>query len=625
MKTTILKVVGTYYYDAKAALINGALKKGAQLKLVADLNNEHDKHAVAVYAGGYKIGHLARDYAKKYQRLILENKIGRATVYSAEFLTGSNRVDLKVSISYEDDHQSHIADEAVDIPNTPGAYQILVDGVVRYIGSTANLNSRYCTHFSDLRRGVHSNNLLQEAYTRLGPKYFRFEIIAQVKAAAQALQLEEHEILRRHAAGEKLYNKTMTGEGYATHSKPSAESIADYGSATGATKTSGSKIYSSSAKKTEKDTLTPRSILFTQCATCGNSHEAYRMFKYKGKWECEPCRTYRAAAHEKAEQSRLDEVKRRREVELARKQQEQQERQREAESPFKGGEQEIDIDLPKEEHKSAKLQGEVRIPKDQKTYFLKGKKNIEHSPSVGLKVSFSVLAFVFIVSLIGSLESYYRSSPAPVGTVRSPQPNQSTQAQQEFVISAAREALILNNASPAIPALGLPANATLIEGGKNWICNEGYHQVRSTCVAEPASIRIGNTNSRDNLDTSWIYLGKSFGGGNKYVDENHIGDYGIQRYVKTRTVHNVTQRGVDRIGDDGNRFYDFTYPYKSRVMEVVIICSMGISATLYARYYSGDLPLSSGLVLIIDESEDLFWSNVSFEFEPEIYDRICKM
>lgn len=62
--------------------------------------------------------------------------------------------------------------------NNSGVYQIRnrVNGKV-YVGSSANMRKRRNTHFSDLRRGIHSNTHLQRAFNKYGEDSFIFEVL----------------------------------------------------------------------------------------------------------------------------------------------------------------------------------------------------------------------------------------------------------------------------------------------------------------------------------------------------------------------------------------------------------------------------------------------------------------
>lgn len=67
------------------------------------------------------------------------------------------------------------------IPKTSGIYKIDCTANKKvYIGSAVDLNSRWRTHISRLRRGVHMNRHLQSAFKKYGESAFVFEVIELV-------------------------------------------------------------------------------------------------------------------------------------------------------------------------------------------------------------------------------------------------------------------------------------------------------------------------------------------------------------------------------------------------------------------------------------------------------------
>lgn len=68
-----------------------------------------------------------------------------------------------------------------DIPSTSGIYRIVCTANKKiYIGSALNLYSRRNEHFSELRRNIHKNPHLQNAWNKYGEEAFSFEVLEQV-------------------------------------------------------------------------------------------------------------------------------------------------------------------------------------------------------------------------------------------------------------------------------------------------------------------------------------------------------------------------------------------------------------------------------------------------------------
>lgn len=99
-------------------------------------------------------------------------------------------------------------------PKDTGIY--LIENTVEkalYVGRTGhNIKQRIANHFISLRRGVHSNRLLQEAYDRLGPDAFTSQP-AEVGIPKEDLaEAERRWIHKLRAEGHTIYNVYDRGE-----------------------------------------------------------------------------------------------------------------------------------------------------------------------------------------------------------------------------------------------------------------------------------------------------------------------------------------------------------------------------------------------------------------------------
>ena len=71
-----------------------------------------------------------------------------------------------------------------------------------YIGSTSNYKSRWHTHRSTLRRGVHHSFILQKAWDKHGEKAFSFELLVvcpkaqRIEYETRLMSLESYNVLR---------------------------------------------------------------------------------------------------------------------------------------------------------------------------------------------------------------------------------------------------------------------------------------------------------------------------------------------------------------------------------------------------------------------------------------------
>lgn len=78
-----------------------------------------------------------------------------------------------------------------------GVYAILINDVIRYIGSASNLESRKSNHLSNLRHNKHSNKELQELFNEFGEEKFKFYALDYCNKSS--LYEMERQYMRIHA------------------------------------------------------------------------------------------------------------------------------------------------------------------------------------------------------------------------------------------------------------------------------------------------------------------------------------------------------------------------------------------------------------------------------------------
>ena len=88
--------------------------------------------------------------------------------------------------------------------NVCGIYKIICDEADFYIGSSKNIQQRFYKHRRELRKGVHKNEHLQNAYNKYGEKCFDLEIIEICNIDEQYLK-EQYYINLLHP----IYNKEL--------------------------------------------------------------------------------------------------------------------------------------------------------------------------------------------------------------------------------------------------------------------------------------------------------------------------------------------------------------------------------------------------------------------------------
>ena len=211
-KTVILKVVGTYYYQAAEAYRLGLLHEGSQITLGADIDNEYDKYAVVVSIKSFKLGHISKEYSQKYQILLLQDNILNAKVSSLTFPKNKNALTLKISISYRDSKKRNQSEKFLEFPEGSGVYKIVIGEIGSYIGSTENFRRRANQHLSQLKNKDHTNNALQSAFDAAGEKGFKFMVIENCNVD-KLVEKEKNQISFALRDGLYLFNKTLDGRG----------------------------------------------------------------------------------------------------------------------------------------------------------------------------------------------------------------------------------------------------------------------------------------------------------------------------------------------------------------------------------------------------------------------------
>jgi group I intron endonuclease len=225
-KTALLNVVGTFYNRAKEAYTDHELSDNAPIKLVAEVENQHDKNAVAVFSNNhkYKLGHINKKLAPKYQKLVLENRIISCAVFEAT--TVSNSIKLQISVTYEDDTKQATNPAIISAPTKSGVYKIQLGTSRLYIGSTTNFKKRWASHLNDLRASHHSNGPMQSDFNNFSEANLTFDVI--LYCSNDQIEIKEEQAIQSALKQNKaLYNMTKDGRGYIGNVTSNNTSISD--------------------------------------------------------------------------------------------------------------------------------------------------------------------------------------------------------------------------------------------------------------------------------------------------------------------------------------------------------------------------------------------------------------
>lgn len=219
--TAKLVVKGTYYYKAEQTFENGSLVKGARLHLVHQPNNRYDSNAVEVHLkeSGDMLGHISRQLAPKYSKLVNTNSILDASVFRVSRINDRIKVEIRIVYEQSDDeiskkHNTKYWISCSSLQPKPGVYGLKNINTGRmYVGSSNNVKERLINHLRELLHGCHSNYMLQSDFTRLGPDYFEAQLLAGNIALHKLSSSESREIAKLLNNGHELYNMTFDGQG----------------------------------------------------------------------------------------------------------------------------------------------------------------------------------------------------------------------------------------------------------------------------------------------------------------------------------------------------------------------------------------------------------------------------
>lgn len=73
----------------------------------------------------------------------------------------------------------NFSESMLQYKNVCGIYKIICNGEKFYIGSSKNIQQRFYKHRRELRKGVHKNEHMQNAYNKYGEECFYLEIVEE--------------------------------------------------------------------------------------------------------------------------------------------------------------------------------------------------------------------------------------------------------------------------------------------------------------------------------------------------------------------------------------------------------------------------------------------------------------
>jgi hypothetical protein len=225
LRTLVLAVRGTRYYQCYEAIRGGCLALNAIVVLRHEPTNPHDPNAVAFFllAGNRKIGHVGRELAPKYRRLLKAGAVKSARVVKVDTTIDQQgrRPIVHVAVTYVEPETEEVlttwqicAGKIALFDPGPGVYTISCTSTKRiYVGESGNVRDRMRNHFAELVQGNHGNRPLQMDFRTYGPKAFVLGVVGKYADATVRKAVETTHITDLLARGCKLYNMTSDGQG----------------------------------------------------------------------------------------------------------------------------------------------------------------------------------------------------------------------------------------------------------------------------------------------------------------------------------------------------------------------------------------------------------------------------
>ena len=219
--SVVITLKGTRYYEAPTLYKANRLSSGLQVNLKREPNNPHDDNAVAVAlsSSNQMLGHLPRELAPKYSKLITNGRLVTSVI--SEVTLDEGYLQIKVRIGYmqsekevSDRLHSRLWRSLKTLENNGGVYTIRAIGNgQQYIGSSKTIRDRLGSHLRELEIGVHDNSPLQIAYNENGPDGFEAKVITVVQKQDYLLIIEAEIISTLLRSGVRLFNLTADGQG----------------------------------------------------------------------------------------------------------------------------------------------------------------------------------------------------------------------------------------------------------------------------------------------------------------------------------------------------------------------------------------------------------------------------
>lgn len=182
--TVRASLVGMKYYGVSVEEAAQYLVR--QPSLLREPHNVHDSNAVAVMAGGKKLGHIDREAAAIIAPLLED---GASSQVSIDTLRSKSAGSIPVAVKIDRPLERAQAPAVCEL-GVIGIYRISITGYDRcYIGQSVNVQNRLAEHWDELRRGIHQNPELRRAWRSEGAASFQAALLERAPGGLSGLGL----------------------------------------------------------------------------------------------------------------------------------------------------------------------------------------------------------------------------------------------------------------------------------------------------------------------------------------------------------------------------------------------------------------------------------------------------
>lgn len=154
------------------------LQESSPLRLMHIPDNPHDRNAIGVYVGIFRVGYIRRRHSKMFVRALTNSAwTVSITIDEPGSITKATK-SFPVTVRVETKQPSQIPAPKIQPADAVGIYRLrLVKTHESYIGQANHVNRRIADHWHDMALGIHANYKLQEYWIQYGPSLIEAQLL----------------------------------------------------------------------------------------------------------------------------------------------------------------------------------------------------------------------------------------------------------------------------------------------------------------------------------------------------------------------------------------------------------------------------------------------------------------